>query len=255
MNDPYNPSRREVLAAATAAPLASLAGCGAQDRDMTDVGSPFTQLQARILGSFNRMHVFGERASQQGVALYSSSGANALEFIDGVSISTDGTAGEWAAAAVGPRATEGVGLTVANIGWRLSNQLDQLTGDYEIGFVSRDPVDGVLTNNAAFRPDVGENTSGNVEVTTGGSVTQGQVDYASIQSDYLESTYIFTSVIIDHDAGETSFYFQQNPYFDPPNETVSAAPNEVTPIGVYLDDPDNSDDGLAISYAKVIYVF
>lgn len=225
---------------------------------MTDVGSPFTQLQARVLGGFTRLHQFSSypqennEAEEQGVVKYTSANGFADYFSVGAVVETDGTDGAWGAIAVGTRAEAvGTGLVVLDIPW----WVNEFGGDgrFEIGFVSRDPTDGTLNNRAVFRPDVGTNASGNVEVVSSGTTTQGQVDYSAVDASFINDNQVITSIIIDYDADETRFYFQDNPYFDPATETIEATPDKVTPMGIYIDDPD-SNGLIATSFAEVTYV-
>lgn len=212
-------------------------------------GIPITATQAKTVGAWR---IFGEcgPALHNAVTTRTSAGGSATVGTGGVTLSTDATAGEHAVADIPARPVFAAnGLLVVMVGCEVNQAIGNLAEGIEIGILLPTGQDG--NNIAVFRPDAGDETTGNIRVDNAGTDTDGSVNYPTVNGE----THHF-SVVVDFDATETRFYIDGNPLMDGDEDaSIAAIPGNISGIGagIFSNATDANED-LAVRYIGYTYV-
>lgn len=215
---------------------------------MTGIGSRLTNRQARSFGSFElngylapaKADFISERTSSGGSATDHSLGKRRQYYTDGVS-------GEYAGCRVDPVASNFTeGIAIAYIAWYSNTEVNNMNADYYIGF---NDIDNTLSR-VCFRPNVGEDTDGNVFVRDGAETYTGSVTYGSMGTPWSQY-----AILIDFDTGQSKFYINGNPLTSSPDETISAVPDTLDSVGAEIESHGgDSGEVMYVSYIAQRYI-
>jgi hypothetical protein len=123
----------------------------------------------------------------------------------------------------GERHGYSTGAVILRVTWS-STGFSSLSDDHLIGYVAKG---GDLSSDdiAVFAPSKGANTSGNVRVDSGGTDTNGQVDYGDVTREWATLTLLLDIDGIFISAGSTGFYVNGDPRRgDQPDEVIASQP-------------------------------
>lgn len=210
---------------------------------MTGIGSRLTDRQARSFGSFE-LNGYLAPTKADFVSEMTSSGGSATDHSLGKrrQYYTDGVSGEYSGCRVDPVATGFTsGVAIAYISWYTSHQPANMGASYHIGFNSIDDTD----HRVCFHPNAGDNTEGNVYVRSGGTRTNGTVEYGSLDMPWNQY-----AIVIDFDAGVTNFHINSNPMTSSPNETIEDVPDSLDNVGAEIE--SNGSDGDEVLYVAYV---
>lgn len=211
--------------------------------------SLITALQARTIGMASYGTPLGPALPEQ-AGTNTSTGGSATQNDRFVQLSTDATVGENASVFItGIPYSVQTGLIVGWFHWQVNQAQGSLAEDIYVGFANR--MDPSGNDRAVFRPDVGDNTDGNIEVDNGGTTTTGTLDYPPV-NDVLPY-----AIAIDNDRGETRFYYNNANPLQPgaASATISATPGSVrTPMIGILSAQTDAAEAIDGWYLRWLYV-
>lgn len=220
------------------------------------VGSRLTLQQARTLGAIQSFQPHG---TDSGDAVEENDSGDDATFSltdNGVDFQMTGDVGEAWASIFATSQTFSSGQLIVYNAWETNTAiggLDATSPRLQIGVLWRGFGDALTPEDqAVFRPHVGQDTDGNVEVLRATTSTTGQVTYPTINDGP-----IWTNLLIDRDKGQTEFYINKNPLTASPDEIITAVPEFVRSFGFLMggDPPATADTAEILTGALSGYIY